>query len=159
MEKCKPYPRRRRRLYPECAGKFATSLTSLFNLWLSRVWLAGSLHQPEPSSQNHGPVMSSPTVIDEFLTTESDLGATCGPFNSNPLSMGLSVYPLQIAHSRTGKSRTAPPANHAQPHRQIAHSRTVKIAHSRTGKSRLVEELNLQTSARPFLFHFRVLKR
>lgn len=60
---------------------------------------------PAQSSQNHGSALSNPTAIDDFLTTECELGATCGPFISNPLSVDIAISPLQIAYSRTGKPR------------------------------------------------------
>ena len=60
---------------------------------------------PVQSTQNHGSARSYPTVIDQFLSSECELGATCGPFVTNPLSVDISISPLQIAYSRTGKPR------------------------------------------------------
>ena len=36
---------------------------------------------------------------------ERSLGATCGPFIANPLSMNFAISPLQIAYNRTEKPR------------------------------------------------------
>ena len=46
---------------------------------------------PVQSYQNHGSARSNPTVIDEFLSSECELGATCGPFVTNPLSVNCGV--------------------------------------------------------------------
>jgi len=60
--------------------------------------------QPVQSNQNHGSsARSNPTVIHKHLSSECELSATCGPFVTNPLSVNISVSPLQIAYSRTGK--------------------------------------------------------
>ena len=60
---------------------------------------------PISSAKNHGSALSRPDVIDAYLARECELGATCGPFSSNPLSSALTTSPLQIAYSRTGKPR------------------------------------------------------
>ena len=60
---------------------------------------------PVQSIQNHGSSRSTPTVIDDFLSSESELGTTCGPFVTSPLSIDMSIAPLQIAYCRTGKRR------------------------------------------------------
>ena len=60
---------------------------------------------PISSAKNHGSELSRPDVIDAYLARECELGATCGPFSSNPLSNALTTSPLQIAYSRTGKPR------------------------------------------------------
>lgn len=48
---------------------------------------------------------SNPTLIDNFFSSECELGATCGPFVTNPLSVDILISLLQIAYSRTGKAR------------------------------------------------------
>ena len=70
-------------------------------------WLVGytSSTLPVQTTHNHGSARSNPTVIDDFLSLECELGATCGPFFTNPLSINISISPLQIAYSRTGKPR------------------------------------------------------
>ena len=70
-------------------------------------WPVGysSCSPPVQATQNHGSARSNPTVIDQFLSSECELGATCGPFVTNPLSVDISISPLQIAYSRTGKPR------------------------------------------------------
>lgn len=60
---------------------------------------------PVSSARNHGSALSRPDVIDSYLTRECELGATCGPFSSNPLSNDLTTSPLQIAYSSKGKPR------------------------------------------------------
>ena len=60
---------------------------------------------PVSSHHNHGSALSSPQTIDSFLDTECHIGATCGPFITNPLCADLVTSPLQIAHSRSGKPR------------------------------------------------------
>lgn len=60
---------------------------------------------PNSSQPNHGSALSRPDVVNSFLATECLLGATCGPFSSNPLSVDIVTSPLQIAHSRSGKPR------------------------------------------------------
>ena len=57
------------------------------------------------TAHNHGSARSNPTVIDDFLSHECELGTTCGPFFTNPLSVDISISPLQIVYSRTGKPR------------------------------------------------------
>lgn len=57
------------------------------------------------STKNHGSALSRSDVIDTYLARECELGATCGPFSSNPLSIALTTSPLQIAYSRSGKPR------------------------------------------------------
>lgn len=49
--------------------------------------------------------MANSPIIDAFVSKECELGATCGPFQSNPLAIDISISPLQIAFSRTGKPR------------------------------------------------------
>ena len=61
--------------------------------------------QPQSSSKNHGSALAQPVIIDSFLKKECSLGATCGPFEVNPLQLPLVVSPLQIASSRSGKPR------------------------------------------------------
>ena len=60
---------------------------------------------PQSSPKNHGSARAQPTIIDAFLEKECSLGATCGPFTANPLSVPLITSPLQIARSRSGKPR------------------------------------------------------
>ena len=60
---------------------------------------------PLSSFKNHGSALSRPDIIDRYLATKCALGATCGPFSSNPLSTDLPVItsPLQVAYSKIGK--------------------------------------------------------
>ena len=58
---------------------------------------------PQSSHKNHGSAQSSPQIIADFLSRECKLGATCGPFSSNPLASMLLTSPLQIAYGRLGK--------------------------------------------------------
>ena len=70
-------------------------------------WPVGYSNDATPisSTRNHGSALSHPEVIDAYLARECELGATCGPISSNPLSHALTTSPLQIAYSRTGKPR------------------------------------------------------
>ena len=69
-------------------------------------WLVGyvAADLPVSSHHNHESALSSPQTINSFLYTECHLGATCGPFITNPLCVDLVTSPLQIAHSRSGKT-------------------------------------------------------
>ena len=58
---------------------------------------------PVQTTHNHGSARSNPTVIDDFLSCLSN--PTCSPFVTNPLSVDISISPLQIVYSRTGKPR------------------------------------------------------
>lgn len=55
-----------------------------------------SCSPPVQSTQNHCSARSNPTVIDQFLSSECELGAACRPFVTNPLSVDISISPLQI---------------------------------------------------------------
>ena len=50
-----------------------------------------------------GSTLSRPDVVNSFLARECLLGATCGPFSSNTLSVDIVTSPLEIAHSCSGK--------------------------------------------------------
>ena len=79
--------------------------TNLYD-FLEFGWPVGySTAAPTSSTQNHGSALSRLDVIDAFLTRKCELGATCGPFLSDPLSKGLTISPLQIAYSRSRKPR------------------------------------------------------
>ena len=54
--------------------------------------------------KNHGLAMPEPDLIQSYLDKECGLGATCSPFSANPLCKELTTSPLQIGHSRSGKS-------------------------------------------------------
>ena len=60
---------------------------------------------PTSTLKNHGSAIAEPDLIQSYLDRECGLGATCGPFSANPLCTDLTISPLQIAHSRSGKSR------------------------------------------------------
>lgn len=60
-------------------------------------------HLPLSSRQNHGSALSSLQIIDSFVDTECHLGATCGPFTSNPFCTDIVTSPLQIAHCHSRK--------------------------------------------------------
>ena len=60
---------------------------------------------PTSTFKNHGSAMAEPDVIQSYLDKDCGLGATCGRFPANPLCTKLIISPLQIAHSRSGKSR------------------------------------------------------
>lgn len=55
-----------------------------------------SCSPPVQSTQNHCSARSNPTVIDQFLSSKCELGAACRPFVTNPLSVDISISPLQI---------------------------------------------------------------
>ena len=65
----------------------------------------GAANIPVSSHHNHGSALSSLQTIKSFLDSECHLGATCGPFITNPLCVDLINSPLHIAHSRSGKPR------------------------------------------------------
>ena len=50
-------------------------------------WPVGYSNDATPisSTRNHVSALSHPEVIDAYLARECELGATCGPFSSNPL--------------------------------------------------------------------------
>ena len=48
--------------------------------------------------------MAEPDLIQSYLDKECGLGTTCGPFSANPLCTELTISPVQIAHSWSGKS-------------------------------------------------------
>ena len=60
---------------------------------------------PTSTFQKHGSATACPDLIQSYLDKECRLGAICGPFSVNPLCTDLTISPLQIAHSRSGKSR------------------------------------------------------
>ena len=60
---------------------------------------------PKSTFKNHGSAMAEPDLIQSYLDKDCGLGATCGRFPANPLCTKLIISPLQIAHSRSGKSR------------------------------------------------------
>lgn len=63
-----------------------------------------STHSSPASSQtNHGYTLANPQNTAAFLSRKCELGATCGPFPSNPLTLQLVTSLLQIAYSRSGK--------------------------------------------------------
>ena len=66
---------------------------------------ASTLNIPASSQTNHRSARANPQIIAAFLSKECELGATCGPFSSNPLTSQLVTSPLQIAYSRSGKPR------------------------------------------------------
>lgn len=68
-------------------------------------WPVGYSASTRPISSQLNHALSRPEVVNSFLATECLLGATCGPFVSNPLSVDIVTSPLQIAHSRSGKPR------------------------------------------------------
>lgn len=80
--------------------------TDLCN-FLDYGWPVGYMAATLPTStfKNHGSALAQPDLIQSYLDKECGLGATCGPFSANPLSTDLTISPLQIAHSRSGKSR------------------------------------------------------
>ena len=61
--------------------------------------------QSQSSNKNHGSALAQPDITDSFLKKECSPGATCGPFEVNPLQLPLVLSPLQIASSRSGKPR------------------------------------------------------
>ena len=76
---------------------------------------------PASLSKNYSSASSSPGVIDTFLDCECELGDTCAPFLSNPLSTELIMSPVQVAYSRSGKPRTVVDVNF--PHGQSVNAR------------------------------------
>ena len=60
---------------------------------------------PTSTFKNHGSALAEPDLIQSYLDKECSLGATCSPFSANPLCTELTISPLYIAHSRSGKSR------------------------------------------------------
>lgn len=58
------------------------------------------IYSAQSSNKNHRSALTQPNIIDSFLKKECSLGATCGPFQVNPLRLSLVLSSLQIASSR-----------------------------------------------------------
>ena len=63
---------------------------------------------PSPPSvpfRNHTSALKNPGIVDEYVIKNVENGSLYGPFQSNPLDINVTVSPLQVSFSASGKPR------------------------------------------------------
>ena len=63
---------------------------------------------------NHASARSHPHIVEEYINKHIQSGAILGPFEANPLKEPITVSPLQVAFSNTGKARVCNDLSYGQ---------------------------------------------
>ena len=60
---------------------------------------------PSVPFRNHTSAYQNPEIIDKYILKNIENGSLYGPFESNPLDVNVTVSPLQVSYSSSGKPR------------------------------------------------------